>query len=78
MNFEFSDRVSISQLCDRYRLSRGIIYKRLSALRVRPERIGLRAYVENTQLALLDALHEFIQGGGTTAEFLRYRGLNED
>jgi hypothetical protein len=71
-------RMPVNQLRDRYKLTRSVIYKRLKDLGIEREKIGNRAYLNREQLSLLDALHEFIQGGGTTAEFLFYRGFDPD
>ena len=76
MNLEPFGRTPVSQLSDRYKLSRSVIYKRLKDLNIKTEKIGTRAYVSREQLTLLDALHEFIQGGGMTAEFIFYNGLD--
>jgi hypothetical protein len=72
------DRIQVNQLSDRYDgLAKSAIYTRMEALKIKPERIGNRSYVNAQQLQLLDALHEFINSGGTTAEFLESRGLNK-
>ena len=70
--------VPVSQLPERYKIVKSVIYTRMKAVGVKPERISVRAYVTDEQLALLDALHEFIQGGGTTAEFIFFRGLGPE
>ncbi|MFM7425862.1 MAG: hypothetical protein ACKO7W_12875 [Elainella sp.] len=77
MDSNLIDRLPVNQLPDRYNLVRSAIYTRLEALGIEPERIGNRAYVNAEQLRLLDNLHEFIQAGGTTAEFLESRGLQK-
>lgn len=71
------DRLPVSQLMDRYNLVRSAVYNRLEALGIKPEKIGNKAYVNSTQLRLLDDLHQFIQTGGTTAEFTESRGLQK-
>ncbi len=76
MNLEPFGRTPVSQLSDRYKLTRSVVYKRRKDLGIKTEKIGIRAYVSREQLTLLDALHEFIQGGGTTAEFIFYNGLD--
>ena len=70
------DRLPVNQLPDRYNLARSAVYKRLDALGIKPERIGNKAYVNAQQIELLDDLHRFINGGGTTAEFLDMRGMS--
>jgi hypothetical protein len=45
----------------------------LEALNIKPEKQGGRAYVNGEQLRLLDALHDHIEKGGTTAEFVASR-----
>jgi len=77
-DFSPAGRLPVGELSARYKIVKSVIYKRMKALKIKPERISVRAYVSDEQLALLDALHEFIQGGGTTAEFLFHRGLDQD
>ena len=69
------DRLPVTQLIDRYKLVKSAVYKRLEALGIRPEKIGNKSYINADQLKLMDELHEFIQLGRTTAEFLEMRGL---
>lgn len=70
------DRVPVNQLTDRYDLVRSAIYTRFEALGIKPQRVGNKAYVNAEQIKLLDALHDFIRSGGTTAEFLELRGIS--
>lgn len=69
------DRLPVAQLPDRYRLVRSAVYTRMEALGIETEKVGNKAYINAEQLRLLDNLHEFIQAGGTTAEFIESRGL---
>ncbi|HIK57159.1 MAG TPA: hypothetical protein IGS37_18600 [Synechococcales cyanobacterium M55_K2018_004] len=69
------DRLPVNQLTERYNLVRSAVYTRLEALGIKPERIGNKAYVNAQQIQLLDDLHDFINSGGTTAEFKERRGL---
>ncbi len=78
ISFESFGRTLVNQLSDRYKLTRSVIYKRIKDLDIQTERIGPHAYISDEQLALLDALHEFVQGGGTTAEFKFYRELDAE
>ncbi|NJM96959.1 MAG: hypothetical protein HC800_07045 [Phormidesmis sp. RL_2_1] len=78
MTLEHNDWHPINELCDRYNVSTSVLSKRRKDLGIKPRKVGVRAFVSSEQLILLDALHEFIQGGGTTAEFVFYRGLNPD
>lgn len=71
------DRLPVSQLPERYGLVRSAIYTRLDALGIKPERVGNKSYVNAQQLQLLDEFHQFIQMGGTTAEFLERKGLSK-
>lgn len=71
------DRLLVSQLSERYNLVRSAVYKRLEALGIKPERVGNKAYVNAEQIARLDDLHEFIQAGGTTAEYQELRGIQK-
>lgn len=70
------DSLPVAQLPDRYSLSRSVVYERLAALKIEPERRGNKAYINAKQLELLDNLHSFLQGGGSTADFLAATGLS--
>jgi hypothetical protein len=65
------DRIPITQLPSHYGIARSNLYTRLKDLGIEPEKMGKKAYVNAEQLRLLDALHEHIQKGGTTGEFLK-------
>ena len=71
------DRFPVSQLSARYSLARSAVYTRLNALGIRTLSIGKKAYINAEQLRLMDDLHQFIQSGGNTAEFLERRGLQK-
>jgi hypothetical protein len=78
MSNEEIDRLPVNQLSQRYNLVRSAVYTRLDALGIKPERVGNRAYVNGRQLRLLDELHQFIQAGGTTAEFVEMKGIQKE
>jgi hypothetical protein len=42
-------------------------------LHIEPIKEGKKAYIDAPSLQLLDELHEHIQGGGTTNEFLKQK-----
>ena len=65
------DRVPVSQLPSRYGIARSALYTRLKDLKIEPEKQGKKAFVNAEQLQHLDALHEHIQKGGITGEFLK-------
>lgn len=71
------DRIPVNQLMERYGIVRSAVYTRLEALGVKPEKIGNKAFINAEQLRLLDDLHQFIQSGGNTAEFIDSRGLQK-
>ncbi len=71
-------RTPVSELAARYKIVKSAVYRRMKALGIKSEKISIRAYITDEQLALLDALHEFIQRGGTTAEFVFHRGLEPE
>jgi hypothetical protein len=75
MSGEEIDRLPIGQLVERYQIVRSAVYTRLNALGIEPEKVGNKAYVNAEQLRQLDDLHQFIQQGGTTAEFQESRGI---
>jgi hypothetical protein len=65
------DRVPVSQLPSRYGIARSALYTRLKDLKIEPEKQGKKAFVNANQLQHLDALHQHIQKGGITGEFLK-------
>jgi DNA-binding Lrp family transcriptional regulator len=67
------DRIPLSQLPLRYGIARSALYTRLKDLQIEPVKEGKKAYVDGSQLQLLDELHEHIQQGGTTNEFLKQK-----
>lgn len=67
------DRVPLTQLPSRYSIARSAVYTRMKDLQIEPSKEGKKAYVNASQLKLLDELHEHIHKGGTTGEFLKQR-----
>ena len=65
------DRLPLSQLPGRYGIARSALYTRLKDLQIEPIKEGKKAYIDAPSLQLLDELHEHIQQGGTTNEFLK-------
>lgn len=72
------DRFPVKNLPARYGIARSAIYTRMEALKIKRFKVGNSAYVDSTQLQLMDALDQWIQQGGTTAEFLERRGQLPD
>ena len=66
-------RLPLSQLPGRYGIARSALYTRLKDLHIEPIKEGKKAYIDAPSLQLLDELHEHIQGGGTTNEFLKQK-----
>lgn len=64
------DRIQICKLPSRYGIARSALYTRMKDLNIKPEKEGKQAYISIEQLRQLDALHEHLQRGETTAEFL--------
>ncbi|MFM7449450.1 MAG: hypothetical protein ACKO24_12735 [Leptolyngbyaceae cyanobacterium] len=69
------DRLPVSQLMDRYGIVRSAVYTRMDALGIKPEKVGNKAFVTSKQIKVLDDLHQFLQAGGNTPEFLESRGI---
>jgi hypothetical protein len=72
------DRLTINQLIERYRLARSAVYKRIDALGIEAQKIGGKAFYSTAQVKLLDDLHNFIQRGGNTAQFIEMRGIQSE
>lgn len=69
------DSLPVASLPDRYGIARSVLYNRLTDLKIETEKRGNKAYVSADQLQLLDELHQHIQAGSNTAEFLASHGL---
>lgn len=74
MNTPKLDRLPVGQLASRYGIGRTSLYKRMSDLSLKPHALGSKAYVDAEQVALLDRLHQHLNAGGQTAEFLEVVG----
>jgi len=72
------DSLPVASLPDRYSISRSVLYDRIKALNIEPEKRGNKAYVNSNQLELLDSLHAFLNNGGSTADFLASTGLSAE
>jgi len=72
------DSLPVASLPDRYSISRSVLYDRIKALNVEPEKRGNKSYVNAHQLELLDSLHAFLNSGGSTADFLASTGLSAE
>jgi hypothetical protein len=77
MNNGEIDRIQVNQLEQRYNLARSAVYTRINALGIKQEKIGNKAFLNADQLRLMDELHQFINRGGTTAEFLEFKGIQK-
>ncbi|MGL5922177.1 hypothetical protein [Chroococcidiopsis sp.] len=63
------DKVSITKLEKRYSIAKSVLYDRMNALGIKPEKIGNRSYLSGEQLQLLDELQEHMKSGGSLAMF---------
>lgn len=61
------------ELAARYQVSRGLVYKRLDALHIKPVKESKNSYVTVGQLQLMDDLHAHLEAGGKTDEFVQQR-----
>lgn len=77
MNSGEIDRLPVNQLMERYGIVKSLVYTRLETLNIKPERVGGKSFVNAEQIRMLDIYHEFIQAGGTKAEFLESRGVHK-
>lgn len=64
------DRIQICQLPSRYGIARSALYTRMKDLGIKPQKEGKQAYINIEEMHQLDALHEHLKAGRTTAEFL--------
>lgn len=68
-------RLPVTDLMDRFGISKTVLYARFKVLKIETFRVGRKAYVDGEQLALLDGLQDYLNAGKSTAEFLEYAGL---
>lgn len=64
------DRYPVKELPGRYEINRSVLYSRLKALNIQPHPSGKQSYVTGEELDLLDKLHQHLQKGGITSEFV--------
>jgi hypothetical protein len=64
------DRYPVKELPGRYEINRSVLYSRLKALNIQPHPSGKQSYVTGEELDLLDKLHQHLQQGGITSEFV--------
>ena len=64
------DQIPIAQLQDRYGLERSSVYARLSALKIKPVKIGRRSFVSEDQVKRLDEFDSYLKSGGNVADFM--------
>jgi hypothetical protein len=68
-------RYPVADLTARFGISKTILYQRIKVLKIQTFRVGVAAYVNGAQFALLNALDEHLKSGQSTAEFLEASGL---
>lgn len=61
------------ELAERYQVSKGLVYKRLDALHIKPVKESKNSYVTAGQLQLMDDLNAHLETGGKTDEFVQQR-----
>lgn len=60
-----------NKLPERYGIARSVVYTRLEALRIKPDRLGNKSYINTDHLALMDDLNAHLKAGGKTEEFVQ-------
>ena len=65
------DLIPLSQLPSRYDIARSNLYNRLKDLKIEPTKQGRKAFVNEKELKLLDALHAHLNQGGVTSDFIK-------
>lgn len=71
------DRLTTQQMIERHNLAGSALSRRMKALGIEPQEIEGRAFYSAAQVQQLDELHEFIQQGGNTAQFVELRGISK-
>ncbi len=69
------EKISVSELHNRYSIGRSTLYQRLKQINIKPKKNGHSSFLEAKQLELLDALHKHIWNGGNIAEFIEMKGI---
>ena len=65
------DLIPLSQLPSRYEIARSNLYNRLKDLKIEPTKQGRKAFVNEKELKLLDALHAHLSQGGVTSDLIK-------
>ncbi len=63
------DSYPLSELEERYQISRSMVYVRMRALGIIPEKQGRKAFLSADQIYLMDKLHHHLKQGGLIADF---------
>lgn len=64
------DSLWVSELSERYGITRSNVYNRLNKIGIQPEKIGGKAFLSADQLAQMDALDGHLKQGKTFEDFL--------
>lgn len=67
-NEEILNQIPLSSLPSRYGIGRTAVYSRIKALNVQPIRKGKKAFLSQSQIKLLDKLHEYLNQGDSMTE----------
>lgn len=67
---EIVDRIPVAKLEERYSVVRSVLYDRIKALNIKPQKIGNKSYLNAEQLQQLDDLDVHMKTGGSLAMFI--------
>ena len=65
------DKFPTNKLQERYVINRSVVYNRLEALQIKPQRDGNRAFISSEQLQLMDEFDAHLKAKGRTNEFVQ-------
>lgn len=66
------DRFFVSNLPERYSITKTALFERMDILVIKPQRWGGNAYVSSCQLSILDDLDIYIKNGGAFSDFNKH------
>lgn len=71
MTEDTTHKFPTNELHERYGIGRSVVYTRINALSIKPHRQGIKSYITDVQLQMMDDLNAHLKDGGRTDDFVR-------
>ena len=71
MTEDTTHKFPTNELPKRYEIGRSVVYSRINALQIKPSRQGIKSYITDVQLQMMDDLNAHLKDGGRTNNFVQ-------